>query len=280
MTSVPDLYSVYPAPPRIAPFVERFLYADIDYSVDFQIRPFPTGRCFVGFVFRDPISSQRGAHRTTASSFHFCGQVGADDIHVHYRGEIGHVMAELKPFALMRLFGVPAIEIDGLSADVRDFLPSRAVERMLDRVAWARSPAHRIAAFSSMLLEQLDTQPDRSSIVDVVASEIDQNRGQVRVTDLARRFDISQQTLRRQFKEIVGLGPKRYATVARLNNTIRQLSTAGTLTLAKVAADNGYFDEAHMSHDFSRHFGISPARFAQARNAMVMSYAGARPPTR
>ncbi|MDP5221030.1 helix-turn-helix domain-containing protein [Ruegeria sp. 2205SS24-7] len=277
MTSAPDIYKICPPPPAVAPFVERFLYADINYNVDYQIRPFPTGRCFIGFVFRDPISSQRAAQRTSATGFHFCGQVGEDDINVRYSGEIGHIMAELKPSAMLRLFGLPASEINGLSVDVRDFLPRRAVQRMFDHIAAARNQAARIAAFSRMLLDQLRTQPDRRSIVDTIAAEIDRTHGQIKVRDLAEQFEISQRTLTRQFTETVGLAPKRYASVARLNNTIRYLNAGPNPTLAKVAADTGYYDEAHMSHDFTRYFGMSPARFIEARNAMVISYAGAKP---
>ena len=272
MTTAPDLYKVYAPHPAVAPYVERFLYADVGYSVDYRIRPFPTGRCFLGFVFRDPISSQRGTQVTRASGLHFCGHVAEDDINVHYSGEIGHIMAELKPAALMRLFGLPAIEVNGISVDVRDLLPRRAVERMLDRIGGARSRDSRIAAFSRMLLEQLGMQPDKNSIIGTVAAEIDRKRGQIRVKDLADRFEISRRTLTRHFTETVGLAPKRYATVARLNSTLRHLSTGRPLTLAEVAVDNGYFDEAHMSHDFTRYFGMSPARFVQARNAMIRSF--------
>lgn len=276
MTSAPDIYEVCSPPPEVAPYVERFLYADIRYSVDYQIRPFPTGRCFIGFVFRDPISSQRGAEKTMASAFHFCGHVGDDDIEVHYRGEIGHIMAELKPSALMRLFGLPGNELHGLSVDVRDLLPRRAVDRMLDRVGRARNRDERIAAFSMMLLEQASMYPVRGRMIDFVAAEIDRQRGQIRMSDLSEQFDMSRRTLTRRFTEIVGLSPKRFANVARLNNTIRQLSAARFSTLADLAAETGYYDEAHMLHDFTRYFGMSPARFLEARNAMILSYAGGK----
>ncbi|MEW9920176.1 helix-turn-helix domain-containing protein [Marimonas sp. MJW-29] len=211
-----------------------------------------------------------------ASAFHFCGHVGDDDIEVHYRGEIGHIMAELKPSALMRLFGLPGNELHGLSVDVRDLLPRRAVDRMLDRVGRARNRDERIAAFSMMLLEQASMHPVRGRMIDFVAAEIDRQRGQIRMSDLSEQFDMSRRTLTRRFTEIVGLSPKRFANVARLNNTIRQLSAARFSTLADLAVETGYYDEAHMSHDFTRYFGMSPARFLEARNAMILSYAGGK----
>lgn len=273
MASAPDLYSVIPPPPVLAPYVERFLYADINHSVDYKIRPFPTGRCFIGFVFRDSISSQRADQWTSVTGFHFCGQVGKDDINVHYRGEVGHIMAELKPTAMLRLFRIPAVEITGLSTDIRDFLPQRAVNHMLDYFRAAPDRASRIAAFSQLLLGQLSAESDRGSLVADVADHIDASHGRVRVADLAEHFDVSKRTLTRKFTEIVGLTPKRYATVARLNNSIRLLSTKAFDNLAEIAATAGYYDEAHMSHDFTRHFGTSPARFIETQNAIIMSYA-------
>jgi transcriptional regulator GlxA family with amidase domain len=63
---------------------------------------------------------------------------------------------------------------------------------------------------------------------------------------------MSARTLRRMSHRYLGMGPKRFLSVVRINNAIRSLVTARRAKLADIAALHGYTDQAHMSRDFRR----------------------------
>jgi AraC-like DNA-binding protein len=69
----------------------------------------------------------------------------------------------------------------------------------------------------------------------------------------------------RCFKQAFGLPPHLYLTGRRIDHA-RRLLIAGDRP-AEVAAAVGFYDQAHLTRHFRRHFGTTPARYAAARGA-------------
>jgi AraC-like DNA-binding protein len=75
---------------------------------------------------------------------------------------------------------------------------------------------------------------------------------------LAQRLGWTRQHLRRTFVGHVGVGPKHFDRVARLQRTVAALQTGPGRSLAEIAATAGYFDQAHMAGDFRALVGVTP----------------------
>jgi AraC-like DNA-binding protein len=89
------------------------------------------------------------------------------------------------------------------------------------------------------------------------------------VAALAAAIGVVPRTLQRQFRNRTGLAPKRYAAVRRFNGALRQVAL-GYGSLAHIASEAGYCDQAHLTTDLGRHAGLSPGRFrAQAQRQIV-----------
>jgi AraC-like DNA-binding protein len=67
------------------------------------------------------------------------------------------------------------------------------------------------------------------------------------------------------FRQQVGLTPKQYCRVQRFQRTIRTLPAANGIDWADVAAGNGFFDQAHLIHEFRAIAGLSPGEYAGLR---------------
>ena len=85
-----------------------------------------------------------------------------------------------------------------------------------------------------------------------------------RVDELARALGISERQLRRRFQEAVGYGPKTLDRVLRFRRLVSQAEAVSNneVDLARLAADLGYADQAHMTRDSVRLTGMPPARLA------------------
>jgi AraC-like DNA-binding protein len=98
------------------------------------------------------------------------------------------------------------------------------------------------------------------------------------VDALARELGRSRQHLARQFREHVGVGPKEFARVARLQRAIAAVQrgvvpgsgATGSAApgLAGLALELGYFDQAHMSRDFNDLAGLTPRAAREARGSI------------
>jgi AraC-like DNA-binding protein len=86
-----------------------------------------------------------------------------------------------------------------------------------------------------------------------------------RVDELADALGISERQLRRRFHAAVGYGPKTLDRVLRFRRLVSHAQgiSDGEVDLARLAADLGYADQAHMSRDSVRLTGMPPARLAQ-----------------
>jgi AraC-like DNA-binding protein len=66
-------------------------------------------------------------------------------------------------------------------------------------------------------------------------------------------------SLSHDFRTFYGTSPYRYLTMRRLDAVRRMLLTGNSL--AHAAADAGFADQSHMTRQFSKTFGLTPARW-------------------
>jgi transcriptional regulator GlxA family with amidase domain len=109
------------------------------------------------------------------------------------------------------------------------------------------------------------------SCVDLIL----QSKGQVMVTELAGRMNITRRNMERKFISLIGMSPKQLSRVTRLQATIKMLQENRFTSLTSLAYENGYYDQAHFIKDFKDFTGISPKAFYAGNLQMAMFFAGA-----
>ncbi len=84
--------------------------------------------------------------------------------------------------------------------------------------------------------------------------------GEVRVERVAARLGVTARHLRRAFTESVGIGPKEFSRSVRLQRALRTVA-AGEDDWGRIAADVGYYDQAHLIADFRELVGFTPGAY-------------------
>lgn len=134
-----------------------------------------------------------------------------------------------------------------------------------------RDAAHRFASSSNLgalwlpLLSRIDNAP-LDTRVQAACAELDAAEGAIAMDALARRLHMSLRNLQICFLRDVGITPKEYARIRRLNATVRQLD-AGAAAISEVAQASGYADQAHATRELRRAVGLTPARLRRALRA-------------
>lgn len=82
------------------------------------------------------------------------------------------------------------------------------------------------------------------------------------VADATRQLGVSERSLERLVMMNTERTPSYWRNLARVRRAARALS--GRESLAAIAADHGYTDQAHLSRDFQRWFGTSPSLFRRS----------------
>lgn len=100
-------------------------------------------------------------------------------------------------------------------------------------------------------------------LVERAVELLDAGDGDVRIVELARRLGASLRTLQIRFLAAVGMTPKEYARVRRLQALLRTLDEERT-AIADAAALHGFSDQAHATRELFRWTATTPARLVRA----------------
>lgn len=94
-------------------------------------------------------------------------------------------------------------------------------------------------------------------------SHLQATQGMARVEAVARVAGISVRSLQGRFRRHVGLTPKEFGRLVRLQATLRALDSSDA-SLSDLAADSGFADQAHATRELRRATGLAPSRLRAA----------------
>ena len=187
---------------------------------------------------------------------------------VTLEGEGWAVGTMLRPAAGRLVLGRSVAEVTDTWLDLDD-LPAagRAVGALVGgiRAAMAadpHAPAAHLAAIGhveSWLATHLPVDA-QGLLVNRLVTCLGDHPEVTRVDELAREADLSERSLQRLVEQRIGLCPKWLLQRRRLHDAVEALK-AGRGTLAEVAADLGYADQAHFTHDFRTVTGMTPGEY-------------------
>jgi AraC-like DNA-binding protein len=146
------------------------------------------------------------------------------------------------------------------------------VRALLDGVVGAGSRSARLRAAQEWLLERpCDTGPPRAETRAAVGLVL-RSGGQRRVDAIASALGIGRRRLERAFARDVGLRPKLFARIVRLNAVLSGMVAAERATAVDLALDAGYFDQAHLLRDFRTLAGRTPGSSAEADGELARHF--------
>ncbi|MCR2827009.1 helix-turn-helix domain-containing protein [Microbacterium sp. zg.Y909] len=137
--------------------------------------------------------------------------------------------------------------------------------RLLQQIAAGPDSTARAEAADTLVRALLAERPLRPSqrlanaALDVIA-----DRPHVRKTsDVATALGVGVRTLQRTVRENIGRSPGEIARRVRLQEVVRRLSTEDG-SLAAIAVELGYVDQAHLTNDFRSVAGVTPGAYLRA----------------
>jgi AraC-like DNA-binding protein len=184
-----------------------------------------------------------GLHASPATIRHDGRQVG---LHV-----------ALTPFGARALLGMPAAELAGSVVELADLLGPLGVE-LQDRAVAAPTWEDRFAVLDDVLGRALRDAPAPQAEVAWAWRRVVETGGAVEIGALAREVGWSRRHLGARFRAEVGVSPKTVARVVRFDRARALLSGRRRPGLAEVAAECGFFDQAHMTRDWHDLAGCTP----------------------
>jgi len=216
-------------------------------------RVLPDGSLDVLFSFADPVTSRDAAI------------VGAmtHAVVVEPSGRVDLLGVRFRPGEAARLLGLPVAELTDDATELHAAWGA-ASRSLHGELGDSPTPEGRLRALDRALLHRLDraAAPDPGMRAAVALAR--GTNGRSALVELARAAGLTPRTLERRFERAVGLGPKTFSRVMRLQALVAAvLAAPGRPDWAALAADFGFYDQAHFIHDFRALAGLTPSEYVR-----------------
>lgn len=256
-------YGRAPHRPELAGIVQRLWYVEDPACAGLEVKlPTSTAQLLIN-LSGDRLSCGAADRRETVGPYALAAiQAGPEVLDRSEQRRLVGVV--LRPEAVGGLARIPADAIAPLAS--LDQLWGDWAERLRgDAEPAAGGPAvlDRVEAALVQLVRSAD-EPVPDGLVRQVIERLRRNE---RIGMIGDRVGLSQSTWTRRFRTAVGLSPKRYQRVLRLERVIALARERGPerRDWADLAITAGYYDQAHLVGDFGELTGTSPTRWFDSR---------------
>jgi AraC-like DNA-binding protein len=237
----------------LRPFIERFLV--VEFPSFHRDAHLPGAGAVAAFSLRGKCRIDDALWAPPAA---FTGLRGTLRAHEHCDNHAVLLVA-FTPAGAAAFVPASLQELAGTTTDLSSILGRPAeIDRLHEQLCESGNHERRVELLEEFMLERLaNAEPD--PLVKAAVARLESDAGGSRIDELARYVGLSQSALERRFRRIVGISPKKFASILRLQRAVQL--RAGGADLTAVAHGAGYFDQSHFINDFRRATGSSPEAF-------------------
>jgi AraC-like DNA-binding protein len=105
--------------------------------------------------------------------------------------------------------------------------------------------------------------------VDFVLHSIIHNPASGFLRESSDQIGYSQKHFIQLFKEQVGVKPKQYLKIMRFQKAISTIERSESIRWSDIALESGYYDQAHLIHDFKLFSGFTPKHYVQRKSSQL-----------
>jgi len=135
------------------------------------------------------------------------------------------------------------------------------VSQIERRLAITVRTKERFDILEEFLLQRLDgVQIDPR--VEKALLQVEQCRGQLRTTQLARDCLVSSRHLNRLLRTWLGFSAKRLARITRFQTLLQRVEDSRSGGLAQLAVELGYYDQPHLINEVAQFAAVNLGRIA------------------
>ncbi|WP_102795170.1 helix-turn-helix domain-containing protein [Bowmanella denitrificans] len=258
-------FKLHPPCPQLQPHIRCYwtMQAPADPHPTQAEFMHPEGGCGVIFNFADALLFDGQPYHSP------CLLTGPtrQTTRLHITGQVDALGVRFNPGKGMALFGLPLSDVLDIQASALDIIPSFPGLALAERLA-PLSIAQRIKRLDQELLHLLSMDLGAQQTFTYALTRIQQSNGSQNIQAMTQDMNISQRQLERQFGRWLGLSPKQYSKLQRIQLARQLIKAAGPASLTELALQAGYYDQAHFIHEFKQVVGLTPGQYLKRkRNA-------------
>lgn len=171
---------------------------------------------------------------------------------------LGTIVVGFKPWGIQPYLDMNIGEFSNQNVDMAHFYP-RQVRIIEDQIRTMENDEQRVGVIEQFLLEII--RPHQSdNLIKHAVQLIGMTHGQMPIGMLAKQHYLSEKQFKRRFIQTVGIPPKHYSRIVRLQNILVRLDSRQFKSL-DIALEAGFFDQAHFIKEFKEFTNFTPKEY-------------------
>lgn len=252
-------YNIYKPNKCLSNFVKYYWQLELESNTHkvHTNRVIPSSELQMIFHYKTPFREvdRRDRHFIQPQSL-ICGQQ-TEYKDIVSSDSVGMLAVVFYPYALSSFLPNLVSELTNQSVSLDNLFPAET-NQLQESIIEANNIHSRILLIENFLLKKLSIS-NSFSIAREAVNIITKVNGQITVSEIANKLNVSKRQLERIFLANVGISPKKLGRIIRFNTSIKLFSKVEPLTT--LAYEAGYFDQSHLVRDFREFSGLSPKTF-------------------
>lgn len=270
------MYRNYLPPPALAEFVDFFWVHEEDWHQPLIERVLPAGMADLVIDLTDEdersgMFDERQPHFWRRAPRALLRGVQSTWYLECFGQRVSEVGARFKSGGLGAFLPVPASDLHNTEVSL-ETLWGRSAITLREQIMAAPDPDARVQVLVRALLARMTRSYALHPAVSfALQAFLAQPRPQM-IAQVADQSGLSHRQFIAVFRHEVGMSPKQFCRVHRFLQVLCSTKGTGQINWAEVAQRHGYYDQAHLIHDFQEFAGISPTAYLRDRNERFPMY--------
>ena len=190
---------------------------------------------------------------------------------IELAGTVDLLGVRFRPGAAERFFRLPMHELTDRVVPLSDIWNGAA--GLEQTVREARLESDRVRQFEGALLRRLRRTSEPAATLRRAIRFIGHTGGTRPVRELEQAVGAGARKLERQFRNGLGVTPKLFSRVVRFRRALGLMRRRGPVSWSRLAAEAGYYDQAHLIREVRALAGTTPAQLAaESREVGFVQY--------
>lgn len=186
-------------------------------------------------------------------------------IYVEYNNYVSEIFINFKLGGINYFFEKNLSE---LASKTFQFIEDYEFERLTSELFKLNSIEHKINAIESFLLERLN----HKKLFNIEKSiELVLRYPNIKITDIANQFNVSEKTINRWFKNYTGFSPSEIKRIVRFRSAIASRNLDDNKSLTNICYENDFYDSSYFSKEFKKMTSLSPTDFFKKIDKKLLS---------
>lgn len=174
-----------------------------------------------------------------------------------FQGHVELMGIQFQEGGAFPFLGIPLHELQN-ETNLLSALGRAELTELHERLYETKTLSLRIRLLESWLIGRLSHGKEQHALIPASLSVLREGVGNLRMSELADRWSVSQRQLERLYQREVGMSPKQYAKLLRIEAARLSLKRINEETTARLAVELGFYDQAHFIREFRAVVGLTP----------------------